>query len=234
MKNKKYVFVTGVPGSRWGKVEQAIRRVTNVVDQSSWLPYLQDDPQNLTEHVHKFYGPFMQHGDRFDNLHIMGPDAVIEEIDRAYDNSDPRPIRFVRCHWFAYQLDWIAENLPEVDIMMMFREGTISLKWWLESGGWNIQYPCYKWYGDTEKLRRQIHIENECMLKFMREQKLNQSYDVTTDGLKKFIHEYWPDIEEHIVNDEWPEFNIQDKTVWPVLYKGTASKPVNKYLLNQN
>ena len=46
MKNKKYVFVTGVPGSRWGKVEQAIRRVTNVVDQSSWLPYLQDDPQN--------------------------------------------------------------------------------------------------------------------------------------------------------------------------------------------
>ena len=220
----KIVFITGVPGSRWGRLEYILRENTKgVIDNSCWTPHIQDTPKNGTTHFHRFFGPYHQYGEKFDNLCLMGRDAILQEIDRAFD-EDENGIRFVRSHWFAYQLDWITENLPEVDILLMMREPQMSLNWWLKSGGWDIQYPHYHWYCNTTNLRRQIFIENEYMEKFIKDKKLDMRYSI------------W-DTPEWI-NDNWPEWNkylpkgmsyhhstrtMEDKTLWPILYRGNES-----------
>lgn len=225
----KYIFVTGAPGSRWGRLEFLLREQSNIVDDSGWMPFLQDNPDNLTTHVHKFFGPYQQHGDRFDVLHILGRTAIFDELERAFDSNSTGKVRFVRCHWFAYQLDWIAENLPEVDILMMFRESNMCYNWWHESGGWDIQYPSYKWYGDSEKLRRQIMLENECMIQFMRKHRLPMNYSMY--DANKWIETNWPEWIPYLPeNTDWYQNFTQrdlqesnDKTLWPVLYRGTQN-----------
>lgn len=219
---KKIVFITGVPGSRWGRLEYILRNETsNIIDNSCWMPHLQDTPSNGTEHYHRFFGPYHQYGERFDQLALMGRDAILQEIDRAFDGDG---IRFVRCHWFAYQLDWIKENLPEVDILMMMREPQMSLNWWLESGGWGIQYPQYHWYGNTSNMRRQIFIENECMEKFIKENNLQMNYNVW--DMPDWIDENWPEWKDYLPKNKTYHHKLrkeEDKTLWPVLYRGINS-----------
>ncbi len=226
---KKYVFITGAPGSAWGRIEAQIRKSTDVVDSTNFQPYLQDNIDNSTNHIHKFYGPYQQHGERFDVMHLMGPDAVMEEIDKSFDPSDIRPIRFVRCHWFAYQLDWIKEHLPQVDIISVFRESQMSYDWWHQSGGWSITYPNYKWYATSENMMRQIKVENDCILKFMFENKLKMT-DNTWD-LDKWFQNQWPELESYVKpNMDWPSIKnpAQDYTVWPVRYEGKESPTIKE------
>lgn len=215
---KKYVFITGAPGSRWGRIEYFLAQHSKFVDNSAWLPYLQDNPNNLTTHQHKFYGPYNEHGERFDVLHLLGRDGIYDELDRAFDPNDPRPIRFVRCHHFAYQLDWIAENLPEVDIIMMLRESNLCYRWWHEAGGWDIEYPNYTWYGTSEKMRRQIVLENNCMLKFMRDRNLEMDY--SSWEIHKWLKKHW---HKETFSRELTDAhrNPPDKTCWPVVYRGS-------------
>lgn len=228
---KKYVFVTGVPGSAWGRPEHMITRTTGIVDKSNFHPYLVDNAENGTNHIHKFYGPYQQHGERFDALHLMGPDAVIHEIDRSFDPSDIRPLRFIRCHWFSYQLDWIKENLPQVDIMLVFREAQAAYNWWHKSGGWNITYPNYRWYATSENMWRQINIENEYMLKFMYENKLKMTH--STVELDEWIKLYWPELVQYLAPDiDWESMRKpeQDYSVCPVLYTGKESPTIKECL----
>lgn len=221
----KYVFLTGVPGSRWGRLEWIVRDNSPIVDQSSWLQHNQDRPENGTEHYHRFYGPYHNYGEMFDVMHLIGPDAVMREIERSYSKPQPKhKIRFVRCHWFAYQLDWIKENLPEVDILMMMREPQQSLDWWLESGGWDIQYPNYQWYNNSHNMRRQIMIENACMEKFIRENDLKMNYPVAETP--QWIKANWPELLKHLPNNHtYHEYLIKpsDHTLFPVLYRGKKS-----------
>jgi len=221
----KYVFLTGVPGSRWGRLEWILRDNSNIVDQSSWLPHNQDRPDNGTEHYHRFYGPYHNYGEQFDQLHLLGARGVLAEIERSYGKPErSHKIRFVRSHWFAYQLDWIKENLPQVDILMMMREPQQALNWWLESGGWDIEYPNYQWYNNTNNMRRQIMIENACMEKFIRDNNLKLNYPVSETP--NWISTNWPEWEKHLPNNNtYHEYLIKeaDKTLFPVLYKGKKS-----------
>lgn len=220
----KYVFITGVPGSRWGRLEWILRDNTEIVDNSHWMPYLQDTPKNSTEHFHRFFGPYHQYGEKFDCLHLLGPEGVIKECERAFDPSAEGKIRFIRSHWFSYQLDWIAENLPEVDILMMMREPQMSLNWWLESGGWNIEYPCYKWYGNTEHMRRQIFIENECMEKFIRKHQLKMTHNVKNTPM--WVDEHWNNWNDYLPPNKTyhlPFLKDEDSSLYPVLYRGKES-----------
>ena len=215
---KKYVFITGAPGSRWGRIEFFLAQHSKLVDNSAWLPYLVDKPSNLTTHQHKFFGPYNEHGERFDVLHLLGRDGIFQELDRAFDPTHTGSVRFVRCHHFAYQLDWIAENLPEVDIIMMLRESNLCYKWWHEAGGWDISYPNYTWYAHSEKMRRQIIIENNCMLKFMRDKRLEMDY--SSRDIDKWLAKHW---DAETFDKELTDAFIteQDKTCWPVMYRGT-------------
>ena len=137
----KYVFVTGPPGSKWAGLTKWISQSTTIVDSSDDTPWRIDNPENESNHAHAFFGPFHECGERFDQLHLLTQEEIFTEIDRAHLNTDAdNCIRFCRSHWFAYQLDWIAENLPEVDIMMVLRPPQICFDWWVVQGGQSLRY----------------------------------------------------------------------------------------------
>lgn len=217
--------MTGVPGSRWGRVEWILRENTgDIIDRSNWMPHRQDNMANKTEHYHTFYGPYHSYGEKFDQLHLMGRDAFFKEAARPYGKQDGAKVRFVRSHWFSYQLDWIKENLPEVDILFMMREPQQALNWWLDSGGWDIEYPQYHWYANTENMRRQIFIENECMEKFIRENDLEFGHAVW--DMAEWIAESWPEWLKYLPDNYTYHHHRRkepDKNLWPVLYKGKES-----------
>lgn len=219
--NKRYLFLTGVPGSRWGRLERMLYKAApGLVDMSSNLNYLQDNPEHGTQHVYTFWGPYHQHGDEFDQLSLLGPERIMAEIESAYsEHNAPEPLRIIRCHWFAYQLDWIAENLPEVDIMMVMREPEMSFRWWIESGGWDINYPSYKWFSTSEVLKREIMTQTKLMQKFIKERGLTIDYNLKES--EKWMAKHMPEVT--LVNS-----NIQnqplDDTLWPVLYRGSSNR----------
>ncbi len=214
----KYVFVTGAPGSKWAGVSKWLTRATNIIDASDHCPWRIDNPENGSSHSGVFYGPFHECGERFDNLHLLTKEEIFAEIDRAFLNTDAdNCIRFVRCHWFAYQLDWIAENLPEVDIMLVTRPPQICFDWWFEAGGWNIQYPTYKWYGTEENMWRQINVEIRCIAEFSKKHNI-----IWTEGVndETWLTQNWAEMINFIVNDVR---GFNERTVSAALYKGKES-----------
>ena len=223
MKNKQYIFLTGVPGSRWGRIENMLYKTCDIVDTSCKLPYHQDLPSHGTQHIYTFWGPYHQHGEGFDRLDLLGPERVMAEIDAAYDDNDDRPVRIIRCHWFSYQLDWIAENMPWVDILMVLREPEMSYRWWHESGGWDISYPNYTWYGSDTVVRRQIDVETKLMVEFIREQGLRIDFNLSQP--EKWLETHMPEVMYEINSNI--DINPLDNTLWPVLYKGSNNESIN-------
>lgn len=219
MKNKRYIFLTGVPGSRWGRIEEMMYQVSDLVDTSCKFNHQHDNPKNGTTHIYTFWGPYHEHGDQFDRLDLLGPERVMQIIDEAYDDDDPRPIRIIRCHWFAYQLDWIKENMPWVDILMAIRDPEMAMRWWHKSGGWDITYPNYKWFSTSEVLNREIMTQHKLMVKFMRENKLSQKFNLSKAN--EWFAENMPEYTEF---QKPIKHNENDQTVWPVLYKGTRDE----------
>lgn len=209
----KYIFLTGVPGSRWGRLERMLYNACpGLIDMSSNISYLQDMPTHGTQHIYTFWGPYHQHGDGFDRLDLLGPEEVMRQIESAYD-PDQEGWRIIRCHWFSYQLDWIVENLPDVDIMLVFREPEMSYRWWHESGGWDINYPNYAWFGTDENLKREIMTQTKLMHKFVKEKNLKIDYNLAQ--AEEWIKKYLPSIQpKEIVK------NPLDETLWPVYYRG--------------
>ena len=216
--NKQYVLTVGIQGSRWGRVESIIdRALPDLCDQSSWWEPQMDYPNNLTGHMYSFWGPYNRLGEQFDHLDLIGADQFRAQLDHEFDPNDPRPFRFIRCHWFSYQLDWIKENCPEMWILLVFREPNISLRWWHESGSWDITYPNYKWYGTSDVLERQANIENKYMYKFVRDNELKFSHSVA--DIDKWLEHSWPEVYER--KQTFQNYTQElDNTLWPILYRG--------------
>jgi hypothetical protein len=164
-------------------------------------------------------------------------EAIFAEIDRAFDDTDEHKLRFVQCHWFSYQLDWIAENLPEVDILLSLRNVEMSNNSWHKGGGWNIEYPSYKWYNNSQTLWRQGHIEHKLMQQFVKKHKLN----VINGWGEDWFDWHWPELAPHIDKSKFPgkiSSAVGHNGAEPVhigwdslnwaLYRGTNSTPIVK------
>lgn len=192
----KYIFVTGVPGSCWGWPRQYLQRATNLVDNSDCKPWRQNNGHDhATRHIGSYFGPYQEFGENFDSLSLFpDADAIFKEVDRSFDATKEHLVRFVLCHHFSYQLDWIAENLPQVDILFALRNVEISLDMWYASGGWDIDHPTYRWYGEDHRLRRQAHIEHKLMQKFVSKHKLqvNSGFDAN------WCDANWPEMAPYV------------------------------------
>lgn len=214
----KYVFVTGPPGSKWAGLSKWLSRSTTIVDNSDHTPWRIDNPENHSNHAHAFFGPFHECGENFDNLHLLTREEIFTEIDKAHLDADAdNCIRFCRCHWFSYQLDWITENLPEVDILLVLRPPQICFDWWFEAGGWHIQYPTYKWYSTEEMMWRQINVETRCIAQFTKKHNIQWQKGINTDN---WLTQNWPEMINYIKD---PPYKIKEPTVSAVLYKGKES-----------
>ena len=214
----KYVFLTGAPGSKWAGISKWLSQSTTIVDSSDDTPWRIDNPENHSNHAHAFFGPFHECGENFDNLHLLTREEIFTEIDKAHLDADAdNCIRFCRCHWFSYQLDWITENLPEVDILLVLRPPQICFDWWFEAGGWHIQYPTYKWYGTEEMMWRQINVETRCIAQFTKKHNIQWQKGINTDN---WLTRNWPEMINYIKD---PPYEIHEPTVSAALYKGKES-----------
>jgi hypothetical protein len=166
----KYVFISGVPGSCWGWPSTYMKFASELADTTNNRPWrINNNRPCLASHeTNLFAGPYHEIGEQFDALSLYpNKEAIYAEIDRAFKPTDKHLVRFIQCHWFATQLDWIAENLPEVDILMSLRNPEMCYNAWHASGGWDIEYPSYKWYANSQNMWRQGQIEHRLMQQFV-------------------------------------------------------------------
>jgi len=199
----KYVFIVGLPGSCWGWPSTYMKVASNLADTSNEQPWRVNNNQPcLASHeTNVFAGPYHEIGEQFDALSLYtSKQAIFDEIDRAYRPTDQHLIRFVQCHWFASQLDWIAENLPEVDILMSLRNPEMCYNAWHASGGWDIEYPSYKWYTDSQNMWRQNQIDHRFLQNFVNKHELTVIPGWSAD----WFDWHWPEVAPYIDKSKFP------------------------------
>lgn len=156
----RYTFLTGAPGSRWSGVAQLITDNFNYdkSDESSARQYVHG---KFTGHKGSYFGPAMELGEDFHRLEHSYVDRLRFEAmcNSAFNNSHSIQTKMIKCHQFAYGLDWLKKNVPSSNILLVKRPTEASFDWWKEAGGWNITYPNYEWYLDDAHMRHYIDTE---------------------------------------------------------------------------
>jgi hypothetical protein len=156
MKLPNRIFFTGAPGSRWSGVAQILESSGqfNISDRTSERSYSHNQ---YSGHVGVYFGNEMEFPAILDN----------EMIDSAWSRSEG--CRLVKSHDWAYDLDNVYRHaLDHGDwLLLIYRPDDASYNWWHQAGGFNICYPNYAWYQNSEKMRREITIQNLEILKFV-------------------------------------------------------------------
>ena len=58
--------------------------------------------------------------------------------DSAFADPFLPQTKMIKCHQFAYGLDWLKENVPHSNILLVRRDTDLAFDWWKDAGGWNI------------------------------------------------------------------------------------------------
>lgn len=175
------VFFTGVPGSRWSAVAQAIEAGAPF-NKSDRLPNRLWHPAWMTVgHSGSYFGSGMEFEADLDQ-DLLAP---------WYDVSGTK---LIKSHEWAYQLDQIIEKFPNDWIMLVYRPAFDSWTSWLESGGFYIPYPNYEYYKDKHEIFRHCQNQNTAILEFSKKQKLSWNHFTTEWVYNTFgydIDPYW-------------------------------------------
>jgi hypothetical protein len=142
----KYIFVAGAPGSGWSRVALSIHRSPSV-DYTDWAKeqtwtFIND--RNLEEksyHSGVYFGPDQKYGKKFDRLNELTKEEIEQEMNRPFKGTGSK---IIKCHDFAYQLDFISKNWPECPIIVCHRSTELCYSWWMYVGGADISFPSYK------------------------------------------------------------------------------------------
>ena len=168
MQSVDYTFLVGAPGSRWSGVGQIVADYYNYnkEDETDWRVYRHGD---FSGHRGAYWGPGMELGQNFHMLkthYNSNVDGFLKDCDKAWDGHGTGT-RMVKCHQFAYNLDWIYNNIPNSNILLVKRDNQKCFDWWKQAGGWEITYPNYEWYVDDSHMRHYIEAENNCSMNFV-------------------------------------------------------------------
>jgi hypothetical protein len=85
-------------------------------------------------------------------------------IDQAWAN--PGGCRLVKSHNWPDKFDEIEKCYSDDWIMLVYRPDLTSYSWWHEAGGFQIQYPDYKWYKDSTNMLYEISRSNQQILEY--------------------------------------------------------------------
>lgn len=147
------IFLTGVPGSRWSGISQTIESISgfNTSDRSDDRSY---QSNKFSGHVGMYFGEGME------------LEAILDEqhIDSAWGSS--QGCKMVKSHDWAYCLNEIKEKFPSAWIMLVYRPDMSAYAWWHEAGGFNIKYPNYSRYKDSQGMLAEIIKQNKLILDF--------------------------------------------------------------------
>lgn len=185
-----HIFFTGVPGSRWSGIAQVIESIPgmNISDRTLERNYTH---HTYTGHVGAYFGRGME----FEAW------PTISYIDQAW--TEPGGCKLVKSHDWAYKLDDLkyvqSQHQSDCWIMLVYRPDMASYAWWHEAGGFQIKYPCYDAYQDSQKMLAEITAQNKAILEFGMKQNCSWEY-FTSDWISRnfatdvSVPKVWPDI----------------------------------------
>lgn len=179
------LFFTGVPGSRWSGIAQILESLNgfNVSDRNCHREYTHN---GFTGHKGSYFGEGMEYEPRLDP----------EYIDSAWEINDGTKI--VKSHDWAYNLQDIKDKFLDDWIMLVYRPDIASYAWWHQAGGFNIDYPNYAAYQNSETMLGKIAEQNANILKFAHKHDLTWNYFTT-----RWIEQ---NFEQHIeVKQQWSD-----------------------------
>ena len=147
------IFLTGVPGSRWSGIAQALESMPgfNTSDRTATRTYTHN---NFSGHQGAYFGTGMELDPILDSSHI----------DQAW--AENTGTRIVKSHEWAYQLADIKQQFPNDWIMLVYRPDMPSYAWWHQAGGFDIKYPCYNWYQNSSVMLGKIAEQNQLILEY--------------------------------------------------------------------
>jgi len=147
------IFLTGVPGSRWSGIAQTLESIPgfNTTDRTPARTY---SHHSYTGHQGAYFGLGME----------LEAKLVNDYIDSAW--TEPGGTRLVKSHDWAYVLPQIQHYFPSDWIMLVYRPDMASYAWWHEAGGFQIKYPCYDAYQDSQGMLAAITRQNQCILEY--------------------------------------------------------------------
>ena len=160
MPSNSYTFLVGAPGSKWSGIGQLITDNFdfNKSDETSERQYVHGE---FTGHKGSYFGPGMELGEDFHRLEqsYLNRLRFQSMCDSAFSDPHLSQPKMIKCHQFAYGLEWLKDNVPCSNILLVKRGTEESFDWWKKAGGWDITYPNYQWYVDDNHMRHYIDSE---------------------------------------------------------------------------
>lgn len=157
------LFFTGVPGSRWSGIAQTLETLKGF-DTSDRNPNREYMRNGFTGHTGVYFGKGMEYEP------YLNPGY----IDSAWAVNGGTKI--VKSHDWAYNLQDIKDKFPDDWIMLVYRPDMASYAWWHQAGGFNIDYPNYAAYKNSETMLGKIAEQNANILKFAHTHDLTWNY----------------------------------------------------------
>lgn len=153
MKLPDRLFFTGVPGSRWSGIAQVLETVPgfNHTDRTSARKY---QHAQFGGHSGAYFGTGMELAAVLDQTHV----------DSAH--AQHWGTRIIKSHEWALKLPEIQTKFPDDWIMLVYRPDLVSYAWWHQAGGFNIKYPNYDAYHNSETMLGEISKQNRAMMEF--------------------------------------------------------------------
>ena len=160
----KYIFIVGVPGSKWSSVAKNIY-YSNDIDRSDHNEnrvYAHQASGSLQPmHVGAYFDPGMEFGKFFDQLDQYTKEECEAEFDRPFTGTG---VRIIKSHVFCYHIDYLKHHWPDCPIILVHRGDDASLGWWVKCGHFNITYPDYSgYYKNLENMAIEITKQNSAM-----------------------------------------------------------------------
>lgn len=182
------IFLTGVPGSRWSGIAQTLETLTgfNTSDRTPERSYCHNQ---YSGHKGAYFGKGMEFAPWLSDVYINNAWTL------------PGGTKVVKSHDWAYNLQDIKDKFPDDWIMLVYRPDMASYAWWHQAGGFNINYPNYAAYKNSETMLGEIAKQNANILKFA------HTYDLTWNYFTpKWIEENFKQTIE--VKQQWSDILV--------------------------
>jgi hypothetical protein len=189
----KRIFLTGAPGSGWGRVDKCIRGSVENINNTDIVPHRLHSSGN-TEKSFNHMGAFFDPGTEFGEWILGFADYSKEEIEYMLDhvfNEEEHPevvsdlgapwmgktgdksIRIHKSHYWPYHLDKIHKLWPDAMMVLHHQVDHKCYVWWEHTGGFQLEYDSYYYYeNDYEAIWNQIRWQNAGIERFAWENKL--------------------------------------------------------------
>jgi hypothetical protein len=151
MNPRKYIFMTGAPGSKWSSVARTIywSNDINHSDYSEERKYVASTNNRFASHIGAYWDPGME----------FSPD----NWDGPFSGEG---VRLVKSHTFAHSLNEL-KNYGH-PIVMVYSNDYECMNQWFTMGGFGITYPNYKpYYKNSGTMWNEIIRQNRDIMDFI-------------------------------------------------------------------